>query len=102
MLLLLLAVWSIVKKYDVDKVEQSTIRHNLPPAGTAGRPTLRGPAIAPFDAEQARAHQKGWADYLGGPVEYENSVGMKFRLIPPGEYLMGEHGGGEVAAIAVF
>jgi formylglycine-generating enzyme required for sulfatase activity/serine/threonine protein kinase len=47
------------------------------------------PAIAPFDAKQARQHQKEWADYLGVPVEHENSLGMKFVLIPPGEFLMG-------------
>ena len=27
--------------------------------------------------------------HLGVPVEYENSIGMKFRLVPPGEFLMG-------------
>ncbi|REJ90099.1 MAG: hypothetical protein DWQ34_18090 [Planctomycetota bacterium] len=47
------------------------------------------PAIAPFDAEQARQHQQGWAEHLGVPVEFENSIGMRFRLIPPGEFLMG-------------
>ena len=47
------------------------------------------PALAPFDAAQARAHQDAWAKHLGVPVEYENSVGMKFVLIPPGEFLMG-------------
>ncbi|MFN0196619.1 MAG: SUMF1/EgtB/PvdO family nonheme iron enzyme [Planctomycetaceae bacterium] len=47
------------------------------------------PAIAPFDAQQARAHQDAWAKYLGVPVEYTNSIGMKFALIPPGEFLMG-------------
>ena len=46
-------------------------------------------AIAPFDAEQAKTHQEAWAKHLGVPVEYENSIGMKFRLIPPGEFLMG-------------
>jgi formylglycine-generating enzyme required for sulfatase activity len=54
---------------------------------------VRGPApplaVAPFDAKQARAHQEAWAKYLGVPVEYENSIGMKFRLIPPGEFEMG-------------
>ena len=44
------------------------------------------PAIAPFDAEQ---HQAAWAKYLNVPVEYTNSLGMKFRLIPPGEFTMG-------------
>ena len=47
------------------------------------------PAIAPFDAAQANARQEAWARYLGVPVEYENSIGMKFRLIPPGEFVMG-------------
>lgn len=47
------------------------------------------PAIAPFDTDQAKQYQTAWAEYLGVPVEYENSIGMKFRLIPPGEFLMG-------------
>ncbi len=47
------------------------------------------PAIAPFDAAQAKKHQEEWAAYLKVPVEFENSLGMKFRLIPPGEFLMG-------------
>lgn len=47
------------------------------------------PAIAPFDATQARKHQEAWAAYLNVPVEFTNTVGMKFRLIPPGEFTMG-------------
>lgn len=47
------------------------------------------PAIAPFDDEQAKEHQQAWASYLGLPVDYVNSIGMKLRLIPPGEFLMG-------------
>lgn len=47
------------------------------------------PAIAPFDAEQAKKHQEAWAKYLDVPVEYTNSIGMKFILIPPGEFTMG-------------
>ena len=46
-------------------------------------------AIAPFDAKQARAHQEAWAKHLGLPVERTNSIGMKFVLIPPGEFVMG-------------
>ena len=45
------------------------------------------PAIAPFDAEQANAHQRAWAKYLGVPVDFTNSIGMKFIRIPPGEFL---------------
>lgn len=46
-------------------------------------------AIAPFDSQRARAHQQAWSKHLGVPEEYENSVGIKFRLLPPGEFLMG-------------
>jgi len=46
-------------------------------------------AIAPFDAKQAATHQEAWAKHLGMPVEYTNRMGMKFRLIPPGEFTMG-------------
>ena len=47
------------------------------------------PAVAPFDPEQARALQAAWAQRLGVPVELENSLGMKFVLVPPGEFTMG-------------
>ena len=46
-------------------------------------------AVAPFDSEPAKKHQAAWAKHLGVEVEYTNSIGMKFRLIPPGEFLMG-------------
>jgi eukaryotic-like serine/threonine-protein kinase len=46
-------------------------------------------AVAPFGPEQARQHQQAWADYLGVPIEWSNSLGMEFVLIPPGEFLMG-------------
>jgi eukaryotic-like serine/threonine-protein kinase len=44
------------------------------------------PALAPFDAKQAKQHQKEWAAYLKTPVVLENPLGMKFVLIPPGEF----------------
>lgn len=47
------------------------------------------PAIAPFNAEQAKKLQDDWASYLKVPVEWENSIGTKFRLLPPGEFVMG-------------
>jgi formylglycine-generating enzyme required for sulfatase activity len=46
-------------------------------------------AVAPFDGDAARAHQKSWADHLGTTVETTNSIGLKLVLIPPGEFLMG-------------
>jgi serine/threonine protein kinase/formylglycine-generating enzyme required for sulfatase activity len=51
--------------------------------------TLPPRAIAPFSVEQAQAHQLTWANHLGVPLEFTNSIGMKFRLIPPGEFMMG-------------
>jgi serine/threonine protein kinase/formylglycine-generating enzyme required for sulfatase activity len=54
--------------------------------GTKGPPPL---AIAPFDAATAKKHQRAWADHLGVQVEMTNSIGMKFVLIPPGEFEMG-------------
>jgi serine/threonine-protein kinase len=47
------------------------------------------PAIAPFDAKQAKKHQAAWAKYLGTQVETTNTLGAKMVLIPPGEFLMG-------------
>jgi serine/threonine protein kinase/formylglycine-generating enzyme required for sulfatase activity len=46
-------------------------------------------AIAPFDANQARAHQEAWAQHLGTEVEISSPLGIRQRLIPPGEFLMG-------------
>jgi formylglycine-generating enzyme required for sulfatase activity len=48
-------------------------------------------AIAPFDASEAREHQRRWADYLGVPVVMANSMGMKLVLVPPGEFEMGSN-----------
>ncbi len=47
------------------------------------------PAIAPFSVEQARQHQADWAAHFKLPVEFTNNIGMRFRLIPHGEFLMG-------------
>ena len=46
-------------------------------------------AIAPFTPEQAKQHQQAWADHLGMPVEFENSIRMKMVLVPPGQFMMG-------------
>jgi eukaryotic-like serine/threonine-protein kinase len=47
------------------------------------------PALAPFDAKQAKQHQKEWAAYLKKPEVLKNSIGMKLALIPPGEFDLG-------------
>ena len=76
----------------IDAVKATTVKRESKPAGTAwqGWPAdAPAAAIAPFNAEQAKQHQEAWAKYLNVPVEYTNSMGMKFRLIPPGEFMMG-------------
>lgn len=47
-------------------------------------------AIAPVNPS---AEQQACAEKLGKPVEMTNSFGMRFRLIPPGEFTMGSAGG---------
>jgi len=59
----------------------------LPPI--APMPTTPPIAVAPFDAAKAKEHQDAWAKHLGVEVEIKNSLGMKLRLIPPGEFMMG-------------
>ena len=78
------------------EITSSAAASGSQPSTLNSRPSWHGwpaeappPAIAPFNAEQAKQHQEAWAKYLGVPVEYTNSLGMKFRLIPPGEFSMG-------------
>ncbi len=47
------------------------------------------PVAVPFGAAAASELQKSWSRHLILPVEHTNSVGMKFRLIPPGRVPMG-------------
>lgn len=62
-----------------------------PQPAPAQEPQVAGPAWlkAPFDRQTAVAAQEAWAKHLGIDVEVTNSLGMKFRIIPPGEFLMG-------------
>lgn len=46
-------------------------------------------AVAPFDEVRAKRHQQAWASFLKQPATLKNSIGMQFKLIPPGEYLSG-------------
>jgi len=76
----------------VDAVKRSL--ENKTATSTTGQSSERPktappPAVAPFDATAAKQHQQAWAKHLGEPVETTNSIGMKLRLIPPGEFLMG-------------
>ncbi len=46
-------------------------------------------ANAPFGAKQALTYQQETAKVTNTEVEVVNSIGMRFRLIPAGNYLMG-------------
>jgi len=119
LLLVLLGVWVIVRdkqgrevaRVAVPEVGSATIETApesgaakdgafSPRSGTPGRrdgsdatwnvpPGAPSPAVAPFDAKKAKELQEAWAKYLGVPVEMENSIGMRFTLIPPGNFDMG-------------
>ena len=57
------------------KAEPRVPKSGDKPPHSKGAPT---PAIAPFDAVQARQHQRAWAQHLGVPVEMTNSIGIEF------------------------
>ncbi len=74
----------------VDDQNDATLVRDITPFDWQGWPTdSPAPAIAPFDAAQATQHQKEWAQHFGVPVQYTNSIGMEFVLIPAGEFTMG-------------
>jgi formylglycine-generating enzyme required for sulfatase activity len=71
--------------------QSSEVAPSLPPPV---QPTIAQPALA----EHARQQQAAWAERLMVPVESTNSLGMKLRLVPPGEFMMGTSGD-EITAI---
>jgi serine/threonine protein kinase len=66
--------------------EKETSLDQTAPKTISTRPKA---AIVPFSSEDAKNFQTAWAAHLRLPVEHVNSLGMKFRLIPPGEFRMG-------------
>ena len=67
---------SPIRRHVVGSLRGTDGNWKLPP----GAPR---PAIAPFDENKAKEHQRRWAEYLKVPVEITNSIGMKLILIPP-------------------
>src|SRR5262249_36391123 len=96
-------IWSLFRAkpnhvVTIESSEKSTEEDKEP--GWYGWPKdAPPPAIAPFDADAAKMHQQAWAEYLQVPVEFTNKVGMKFRMIPPGEFLMGATQAEQTAAV---
>ena len=64
------------------------------PAAGLSRPKPAA-LVAPFAQDAAADSRTQWANYLRQPGEFTNSIGMKLRLIPPGEFLMGSAGPNE-------
>src|SRR5882724_1414297 len=60
-------------------------------AGLPLRSQAESPKLlqAPFTAEQARDAQQVWAKSLENDEILVNKIGMKLKLIPPGEFSMG-------------
>lgn len=61
---------------------------DTPPPVTNARPKM---LVAPFGPKEIEASRKEWAKYLKREASFTNSIGMKFVLIPPGEFQMGRH-----------
>ena len=50
---------------------------------------FRVAAVPPFTQENAATAQKELSQSLGTPVEMTNSIGMRLKLMPAGEFMMG-------------
>jgi formylglycine-generating enzyme required for sulfatase activity len=77
-------------------IQPGALARNKPPAAppiqaNAASSDEPRPALltAPFDEVTAKDAQKSWASHLKTPVQLNNSIGMRFILIPPGEFQMG-------------
>ncbi len=78
-----LAAFGISKWWTPITSDDSPTTHTAP----VRQPAV--PIITPFDELAAIASQTAWAEELSVPVEFENSIGMRFRVIPPGKFTMG-------------
>ncbi|MHB8971654.1 MAG: SUMF1/EgtB/PvdO family nonheme iron enzyme [Pirellulaceae bacterium] len=74
-----------------DEIKSQPLAHTREGHAATGDQVRAAPPalVAPFDADEARQSQQAWAAYLGTPAEYQNMLGMKCVLIPPGEFDMG-------------
>lgn len=82
----------------LDRAQSPAMRGEFPDfdfarvAGTHQQSTRSKPTIYtawPFDEREAKRRQEETARAIGLPVEITNSIGMKFVLIPAGEFMMG-------------
>ena len=107
LLIVSLGIWAIISNRDTSEVAKVKVPKGngkveteiaIPGSASPSSPSrtsavstssLPPAAHAPFDAAMARKHQEAWATHLALPIEYTNSIGMQFVLIPPGEFMMG-------------
>jgi formylglycine-generating enzyme required for sulfatase activity len=57
--------------------------------GEGEKGTKKNAPISALTAAEAKTLQESTARKLNADVDWENSIGMRFRLIPPGEFMMG-------------
>jgi serine/threonine protein kinase len=66
-------------------------------SSTAANSSARGSRLfllePPFGAPMAQRTQQAWARHLDVSIEKTNSLGMKLKLVPPGQYTMGPYEG---------
>lgn len=86
----LLALPSLVHAQEPKSSTQQEVERRLA-ALKQKKPTGAPPVVPtfPFTADAARTYQKGYADWLGLPLEWRSDLGMSFILIPPGTFQMG-------------
>jgi formylglycine-generating enzyme required for sulfatase activity len=85
---LLVAAAAGVAIFFLNRGEEPAPSGHVQPPAPERRPTRPSLAVLPFDEAQAQAHQQAWVKYLRLPKEMDNTLGMKFRVIPPGKFLL--------------
>jgi len=84
---------AVNEKGDVEvAVREASVKKPAPPAAKAERPTNEHASVATPTKTVPLTYtkeQQECANRLTVPVEMTNSVGMKFVLVPPGEFEMG-------------
>lgn len=89
-----IVIWIKGKGYEIKVKFPDTSPVNANSNGTGKLEPSPGkerpvPAILPISRDEIERFQRDFAEHLDIPIERTNSLGMKLRLIPPGEFWMG-------------
>ncbi|MEY2725786.1 MAG: hypothetical protein RLZZ458_1653, partial [Planctomycetota bacterium] len=68
---------------------KAALQSSVPKVVTSQASASATPLQSPFSASAARSGQLAWARSAGRDVEFTNPLGMTFRLVPAGTFLMG-------------